>query len=156
MNNNALTLLLDKLANIENRQHMLEVQFIEYAEDNPKSEPGWTEERLRALESKTKVLEQGNQIFKADYDYIKKAYLHLEHKMQKYYEDDRKKLEDEINHSNWNEKRVDELEAQVRNFVVATDHLAEFKTLSHDIKVLADEIETLKKRQSPEQYNDKE
>lgn len=88
MNENAMNVLLQKIGNIENRQHALETEFIDYSDKNPKGNNEWFESRLRALE-----------------DQIKKLF--------KYCDDDRKKLENELEHSKWNEQRVDSLENQI-------------------------------------------
>jgi hypothetical protein len=58
MNENSLNLLLEKIGNIENRQHSLEVEFIDYAEKNPKSNDQWTEQRLIALEDRFQKLKE--------------------------------------------------------------------------------------------------
>ena len=58
MHNNALTLLLEKMSNIENRQYALEVEFIDYRERNPKPNNQWIEMRLRALEHEVKTLKE--------------------------------------------------------------------------------------------------
>ncbi len=56
MINQALNILLEKLANLENRQNALEVQFIDYVESEPsKSSMQWVEERLRVLESQVNM-----------------------------------------------------------------------------------------------------
>ena len=56
MNPHAMNILLEKIANMENRQHALETEFIDYAEKNPKGNDSWTEARLRALEDQLKNL----------------------------------------------------------------------------------------------------
>ena len=43
---------------LERRIHSLEIDFIHYAETNPKTSIQWTEERLRALEAQIKRLKE--------------------------------------------------------------------------------------------------
>ena len=65
MNDKALHVLLEKLANLENRQNALEVSFIDYVESEPsKSSMQWVEQRLIRLEEEIKQLRisvYGNQ-----------------------------------------------------------------------------------------------
>lgn len=55
MNQSALTLLLERLGNIENRIGALENELITYMEFNPKGDSQWFEQRLRALEEEIKM-----------------------------------------------------------------------------------------------------
>lgn len=52
MRDSTINLLMDNLANLSNRIHAVEVAFVDYSEENPKSSSQWQEERLRALEHK--------------------------------------------------------------------------------------------------------
>ena len=106
MNNNALNLLLEKIGNIEARIHSVQIEMIDYMEKNPKGDGQWTEERLRALEALCKALDHYHcNIMEPRLMALEAKVKNLETCTQKYYEDDRKQLEDEINHSNWNEDR---------------------------------------------------
>ena len=44
--------------NIEARQTALELELVDYMEQNPKVDESWTEERLRALESGIRTLRE--------------------------------------------------------------------------------------------------
>jgi len=54
MESSSLLILLEKIGNLEARQHSLEVEFIDYIERNPKGSDQWIEARLRALEDRQK------------------------------------------------------------------------------------------------------
>lgn len=81
MNKSTLDLLLDGLANLNNRIQAIETAFIDYSEQNPKSSDQWREERLRAVEHQCKTLMDiynqhmpANQVVKADLDFHEKAW----------------------------------------------------------------------------------
>lgn len=138
MNENTMNTLLNKLINIENRLHGIECEFINYVEANPKTDDQWVEQRLRALEDQMKSLlaaynmpMDANNVVKADLEYHEKSLKVFEeriHKLEKYCNDDRNLLTNEIEHANWNEQRVDGLEIL---------------------------LHSLQQKQNPEQYNDR-
>ena len=50
--------LFDQIDNLNNRIQGLTLDFLEYAEKNPKGDDQWMEARIRALEGKVKILEE--------------------------------------------------------------------------------------------------
>lgn len=98
MRQTSLDLLLDNLANLGNRIHAIEVAFIDYTEENPKSSDQWQEERLRALEHQVqdlritrvreddlqydlepvKQLKENMMISKADIEHLQQTWRHYE------------------------------------------------------------------------------
>jgi hypothetical protein len=165
MNENAMNILLEKLANIENRQHALEVEFIDYAEKNPKGNDQWTEQRLRALEEIIKrppmstpgknwdaeilAAMSGEDSLDTRVNNLEVAF--AQHKqvhdadlkrvgselrtLFKYTNDDRVKLEAESDHHDWHESRVDAIERKVES-ITYPDF---YKTLVEDLGIKLEE-----------------
>lgn len=58
MRDSTIALLMDNLSNLSNRIHAVEVAFVDFSEENPKSSSQWQEERLRALEHQVKAVKE--------------------------------------------------------------------------------------------------
>lgn len=147
-----------RFLNIEARINGVEVEFINYTETNPVSNPQWTEERLRAIEDKIKAFSAPYFIKAEDTMFNPKTFKTEPYPSEAVMAKTRQLIFDD---------RLEALNQFMGKMCIRLDKLEEWfnqakQAHENDIARVAKDfervfirLEALEKRQHPEVYNDK-